>query len=755
MISRDDIDFFPLAASIVQRAYGRRAALGAIDYQVLAQVLDDDAAGWKHVHPGTEGLRAALIAASVLREAGVGPAWILISANDQESDAAVCREARLHGLKPGRHLHVYPILDDAGRLPAEAADSLRESPLLPGLFVVLVPAAGNGDDECGKRTEELLRDVAPEAPVVWLSSPVVDTEMTQALSAFEYAGMPHIEGLDLFGDPDRPAGNAEDVDRPRPPLREVAPEPGLPGRTARAREAAAHLLTPRPGVVVVAGRRGCGRSAFLGDVAGVLGACSRARLRQLHLSDETPSETLREDLELVAPPDVAVIDDFDRHLRYRGSNDGITSSLMHIVRTATADRGTRFLLVVEQRSVDELREISRSFIEGTTVLELDELPVRSLVPEVERAFRAAAPGVAFDDDVIETALRPAEEPDGPAHPGLALDRLDLAVARATVQGADRIEVAHLGFGHVHTPPKGAAELKHRLRQAVRGQDRAVDLVAERLAPALVGLKQRPQRPHGVFLFAGPTGVGKTETAHQVAQAVYGSADAVIRLDMSEYADAQDARMKLIGASRIWKNSTTEGLLTTKVRQNPRSVVLLDEFEKSHPEVWPLFLQVFDEGWLTDGWGQQAAFGETIIIATTNLGVCEGAARRPGFGARDGFDVSRQEAAIARSLPPELLNRFSAIVGFESLGPRAIAELADMELARTRERMAVQGWVIDYDDDVVAWIAETGYDAACGARHLQRNIENRLFPLLASAPDRTVRVVVESGLLRVASAVASQ
>lgn len=274
---------------------------------------------------------------------------------------------------------------------------------------------------------------------------------------------------------------------------------------------------------------------------------------------------------------------------------------------------------------------------------------------------------------------------------------------------------------------------------MRGQDVAIGILAGRLAPALAGLKLRLERPHGVFLFAGPSGVGKTETAKRLADAVYGSPDALIRLDMSEYANEEDARMKLIGASKVWKNSSTEGLLTTKVIEKPRSVILLDEFEKSHPSVWNVFLQVFDEGTLTDGWGRVASFAETIIILTSNLGAREASARSAGFGEVEQFDAGRQDAAISEALPPELQGRLTATVHFDPLSADALHELARIELERAFDRFEHLGWHIEFDDDVVEWVAHSAYDARFGVRHVQRAIETEIFPLIAASSRRQVRL----------------
>ncbi|MFV0433072.1 MAG: AAA family ATPase, partial [Leucobacter sp.] len=186
--------------------------------------------------------------------------------------------------------------------------------------------------------------------------------------------------------------------------------------------------------------------------------------------------------------------------------------------------------------------------------------------------------------------------------------------------------------------------------------------------------------------------------------VLGTDEALIRLDMSEYSTHEDSVMKLIGGHRIWKKSSTEGLLTTRIIQQPRTVLLLDEFEKSNPLVWPLFLQIFDEGRLTDGWGNTASFAETIIIMTSNLGVREGAKPGTGFGSTHTFDSSRQLQEIERVLPPELLGRITETICFDPLDENAIQQLAHDELARLSGRLTGSGWRLEYAREVPSWLA---------------------------------------------------
>ncbi|GAA4752928.1 AAA family ATPase [Gordonia phosphorivorans] len=510
-----------------------------------------------------------------------------------------------------------------------------------------------------------------------------------------------------------------------PPERRAAPS-AIVLRPSESTEIAAQLLRPTPQIVVAAGAPGSGRSAIVGDVAAAL----RGAANPLHLRRTCDDPAIDPSTDLVsavgdlideglAASDVLVLDDFDKAAE-PGPHQ-VSSPLLTQVMFAHRHSRIQFLLIVDEAALHRLNELNPEFAAVARVVTLGALPrtaVRAIVEEVA-AERAELP---VDPDVVSAALGPADPGTRRRHPGLAIDRIDAAIGRARAGQAETLRAPHLAL-----PAAGltsAADLWLALSTQVRGQPRAVATVAAHLAPALAHLKPRPERPHGVFLFTGPSGVGKTELAKQVARTVYGGEEALIRLDMSEYGNLDDARMKLIGAHRTWRNSTAEGLLTTRVIHRPRSVILLDEFEKAHPDLWPLFLQVFDEGRLSDGWGQTAAFADTVLIMTTNL------------------------AAPEEKFPPEFRNRLTATVDFTALALAHLREIAELELSRTATRLADHGWHITYADDVAAHLAAVSVDPEFGARRLQRVMDVELFRLLNTADVRRVRVVVDGDHLAV-------
>ncbi|HFU4117359.1 TPA: ATP-dependent Clp protease ATP-binding subunit [Streptococcus suis] len=261
------------------------------------------------------------------------------------------------------------------------------------------------------------------------------------------------------------------------------------------------------------------------------------------------------------------------------------------------------------------------------------------------------------------------------------------------------------------------ELKNRLAAKVIGQDDAVEAVSRAIRRNRAGFDDG-NRPIGSFLFVGPTGVGKTELAKQLALDLFGNKDAIIRLDMSEYSD-RTAVSKLIGTTAGYigydDNSHT---LTERVRRNPYSIVLLDEIEKADPQVITLLLQVLDDGHLTDGQGNQVNFKNTIIIATSNAGF--------GYGMEEGQEEEPDIMdRIAPFFRPEFLNRFNAVIEFKHLDKGDLKSIVDLMLAQVNQTLAKKGITLEVTEAAKEFLMEAGYDKAMGARPLRRVIESQI------------------------------
>ena len=261
------------------------------------------------------------------------------------------------------------------------------------------------------------------------------------------------------------------------------------------------------------------------------------------------------------------------------------------------------------------------------------------------------------------------------------------------------------------------DMKSRLQAHVIGQDKAVEAVSKAIRRNRAGFDEG-NRPIGSFLFVGPTGVGKTELAKQLALDMFGNKDAIIRLDMSEYSD-RTAVSKLIGATAGYvgyeDNSNT---LTERVRRNPYSIVLFDEIEKADPQVITLLLQVLDDGRLTDGQGNTVNFKNTVIIATSNAGF--------GFGA-DAQDESKTDIMerIAPYFRPEFLNRFNGVIEFNHLSKDDLKKIVDLMLAQVNKTLAKKGITLDVTEEAKDLLMEQGYDKAMGARPLRRVVETEI------------------------------
>ncbi len=279
--------------------------------------------------------------------------------------------------------------------------------------------------------------------------------------------------------------------------------------------------------------------------------------------------------------------------------------------------------------------------------------------------------------------------------------------------------------------KGMAQ---ELKGAVIGQDKAIDKMVKAIQRNRVGLKE-PNHPIGVFMFLGPTGVGKTYLAKKLAEFMFGSSDALIRIDMSEYTESFNTS-RLIGAPPGYVGYEEGGQLTERVRRHPYSIVLLDEIEKAHANVYNLLLQVLDEGRLTDGNGRLVDFRNTVIIMTSNAGTrqLKDFGRGVGFSAvgSNGLMLNEEDKEHARSIvqkalskqfSPEFLNRLDEIITFDQLDLEAIKQIIDIELKGLYKRIDQIGYKIDLSEEAKEFVASKGYDVQFGARPLKRAIQN--------------------------------
>jgi ATP-dependent Clp protease ATP-binding subunit ClpC len=275
-----------------------------------------------------------------------------------------------------------------------------------------------------------------------------------------------------------------------------------------------------------------------------------------------------------------------------------------------------------------------------------------------------------------------------------------------------------------------------MQDSIIGQNEALKKITKAIQRNRVGLKD-PSKPIGSFIFLGPTGVGKTELAKALARYLFDSDDALIRIDMSEYMEKFSVS-RLIGAPPGYVGYEEGGQLTEKVRRKPYSVVLLDEIEKAHPDVYNILLQVLDDGQLTDGLGRRVDFKNTLIIMTSNIGVrqLKDFGQGVGFATKAREDQAEEHSksviqnALKRTFSPEFLNRIDDVVIFNSLGQEEIFKIIDISLKDLHKRLTAMMYSLVLSDEAKKFVAEKGFDPQFGARPLHRAIQKYLEDPLA-------------------------
>ncbi len=329
------------------------------------------------------------------------------------------------------------------------------------------------------------------------------------------------------------------------------------------------------------------------------------------------------------------------------------------------------------------------------------------IPQLEKELAALEGGPAGSADEINAA---------PVFLKEEVDADDVAEVVARWTG---IPVSRLLEGETEK----LIHMEDRLHERVVGQDEAIDAVATALRRARAGL-QDPDRPIGTFLFLGPTGVGKTELARALAEFMFDSQDAMIRIDMSEYMEKHSVS-RLVGAPPGYVGYEEGGQLTEAVRRRPYAVVLLDEIEKAHSDVFNTLLQVMDDGRLTDGQGRTVDFKNTVLIMTSNI--------RLGVGTEsEGLSDTQLRNALLEHFKPEFINRLDDVVRFHPLSREQISEIVDLQVARVIERVAERGVQVTLTDDARLLLGNMGYDPTYGARPLRRVIQKQLTDRLALA-----------------------
>jgi ATP-dependent Clp protease ATP-binding subunit ClpC len=377
---------------------------------------------------------------------------------------------------------------------------------------------------------------------------------------------------------------------------------------------------------------------------------------------------------------------------------------------------------------------------------------------LEQLRREKDEAVAVEDYQRASALRDeiaslTERPDGEAADGeRAVPEVTAADIAEVVSRATGIPVAQL----TAEEKDRLLRLEEHLHRRVIGQDEAVLAVAEAVRRSRAGLAD-PNRPIGSFLFLGPTGVGKTELARALAEALFGSEGRMVRIDMSEFQERHTVS-RLVGAPPGYVGYEEAGQLTEAVRRTPYAVLLLDEIEKAHPDVFNVLLQVLDDGRLTDGQGRTVDFKNTVVIMTSNLGSDVIGRRALGFGAAGGDgggpDDQLRDRIMQRlreSFRPEFLNRIDEIIVFRHLDETQLGQITSLLLEETTRRLHAQAITVEFTTEAIDWLARRGFQPEFGARPLrrtiQREVDNRLSEMLLDGrlrPGQRVTVATDDG-----------
>lgn len=473
-----------------------------------------------------------------------------------------------------------------------------------------------------------------------------------------------------------------------------------------------------------------GKTIFALDIAGLL---SGTRYRGDF------EERLKNALDFITKEgDIILFIDEIHTIVNAGSSDGGSLDIANILKPMLS-RGE--LPVLGATTLDEYKK----YIEKDPALERRFQPITVEPPSVAvtieilkglRGKYETFHGVRISDECIEVAVTLSDRYIQDRFlPDKAIDVIDEACSRLRIRSSaseisvnDVQEIINERTGIPVTElTKGESdrllELESELSQRIIGQKDAVKCVSQAIRRARSGLKDR-DKPIGSFIFIGPTGVGKTQLAKTVAMCLFGD-DGIIRFDMSEYSDKTSA-MKLIGTAPGFVGYEEGGLLTDKVRRKPYSVILFDEIEKAHPDIFNLLLQIMDEGWLTDSHGRKVSFSNTVLIMTSNIGADIAVSRYMGFGQNSSIDCKQAQInELKRAMKPEFINRLDEIIVFNPLTKEDLSDICDLFLIDLAKRLSQKGVSLKVSRSAKAYLVGKGLSLEYGARPLKRIVRQEL------------------------------
>ncbi|MEL6345200.1 MAG: ATP-dependent Clp protease ATP-binding subunit ClpA [Myxococcota bacterium] len=420
-----------------------------------------------------------------------------------------------------------------------------------------------------------------------------------------------------------------------------------------------------------------------------------------------------------------------------GATTGGTMDASNLLKPALQSGALRCIGASTHKEHKQAFGRDRALARRFQIIDLDEPSEEEAIEILKGLLKVyeAHHEITYTDDAVEAAVKlAAKHLTESKLPDKAIDVIDETGAAVRLAGEKVVTLAHVEATIARMakiPPKSVtteeskqlSDLTEDLLQVIYGQDEAVRQVANAIKLSRAGLKD-PNKPVGSFLFAGPTGVGKTELAKQLANTM---GIAFHRFDMSEYQE-RHAASRLIGAPPGYVGFDQGGLLTEAINRTPHCVLLLDEIEKAHPDIYNLLLQVMDHASLTDNTGKKSDFRNVVLIMTTNAGAREASTRTMGFGERGG--EHKVTAALARTFSPEFRNRLDALIQFGPLPQEVVIKIVDKFLGQLNEQIAERNVEIVADADARAWLADRGYKPEFGAREMGRVIHQNIKQPLA-------------------------